>query len=33
LRVDLKAKTESELIAADEWALQTNYHATEILKT
>jgi len=33
LRDDLKAETESELIAAEDWALQTNYCATEILKT
>jgi hypothetical protein len=33
LRGDLKTETESEIIAAQDWALQTNYHATEILKT
>jgi len=33
LRGDLKAETESEIIAEQDWALQTNYHATEILKT
>jgi hypothetical protein len=30
---DLKAETESEIVAAQEQALQTKYHATKILQT
>jgi hypothetical protein len=30
---DLKTETESETIAAQDWALQTKYHATIILQT
>jgi hypothetical protein len=30
---DLKAETESEIIAAQDQALQTKYHATKLLQT
>jgi hypothetical protein len=30
---DLKAETESEIVAAQDQALQTKYYATKILKT
>jgi hypothetical protein len=30
---DLKAETESEIVAAQDPALQTKYHATKILQT
>jgi hypothetical protein len=33
LRADLKAETESEIIAAQDQALQTKYNATKILQT
>jgi hypothetical protein len=33
LRGDLKVETESEIIAAQDQALQTKYHAAKILKT
>jgi len=29
----VKAENESEIIAAEDWILQTNYHTTGILKT
>jgi hypothetical protein len=33
LKGDLKAATESEIVAAEDQALQTKYHATDILQT
>jgi hypothetical protein len=33
LRGDLKAETESEIVAAQDQVLQTKYHATKILQT
>jgi hypothetical protein len=33
LKGDLKAETESEIVAAQDQALQTKYYATKILKT
>jgi hypothetical protein len=33
LKGDLKAETESEIVAAQDQALQTKYFATKILKT
>jgi len=33
LRGDLKVETESEIIVAQDQALQTKYHAAKILKT
>jgi hypothetical protein len=32
-RGDMKAETESEIVAAEDQALQTKYHATKILQT
>jgi len=32
-KVDLKAETESEMVAAQDQALQTKYYATKILNT
>ena len=32
-KVDLKAETESEIVAAQDQALQTKYYATKILST
>jgi hypothetical protein len=33
LKGDLKAETESEIVVAQDQALQTKYHATKILQT
>ena len=33
LRGDMKGQIESEITAAQDWALQTKYHATKILQT